>query len=283
MRVQGFVRFFHIHSVYSVGCALLLLVLSSSFVACKDEALIKKAAALEEENEQKTKKIQTLEATTEKLKKALKTSNESLSTLKKQVEANENREKLQETARQLGLLADQKLFATFKTTKGTMVAELFWQKVPQTVLNFVQLAEGKKEWTDPKTGKKTKRPLYAGTIFHRVIPNFMIQGGDPVGTGRGGPGYTFADEFHPSLKHDSAGVLSMANRGPDTNGSQFFITAAPTPHLDQRHSVFGKLVRGTELVHEIAAAEKAGPRQKARPKNDIILKRLLIGRGKPKP
>src|SRR5512147_2549650 len=130
------------------------------------------------------------------------------------------------------------LIATFKTSMGDIVVRLFEDKAPKTVENFVGLATGTKEWTDPKTGGKVKRPLYNGTLFHRVIPGFMIQGGDPLGSGTGGPGYRFADEFSPDLRHNKAGILSMANSGPNTNGSQFFITLAPTPHLDNRHSVF---------------------------------------------
>ncbi|HKA33310.1 MAG TPA: peptidylprolyl isomerase, partial [Candidatus Binatia bacterium] len=138
------------------------------------------------------------------------------------------------------------LYATIKTTMGDIVVHLFDDKAPKTVANFVDLATGKKEWTDPKTGQKTNRPLYNGTIFHRVIPDFMIQGGDPLGNGTGGPGYRFEDEFNADLRHSKPGILSMANSGPNTNGSQFFITVKPTPWLDGRHSVFGEVVKGQE-------------------------------------
>ena len=130
-------------------------------------------------------------------------------------------------------------WAKFDTSMGVIVCELEATRAPKTVANFVGLAKGTKQWTDPRTRESKATPLYNGTIFHRVIPNFMIQGGDPLGNGAGGPGYKFADEFHPSLRHDKPGTLSMANSGPNTNGSQFFITEKATPHLDNRHSVFG--------------------------------------------
>ncbi len=143
--------------------------------------------------------------------------------------------------------------ATLRTTMGDATVEFFPERVPVTVGNFVGLATGEKEWEDLETGETRTDPLYENVPFHRVIDDFMIQGGDPTGTGRGGPGYTFDDEFHPELKHDRAGVLSMANRGPDTNGSQFFITLGPQPHLDGRHAVFGRVVAGMGVVREIGA------------------------------
>lgn len=177
-----------------------------------------------------------------------------------------------------GVAAGEKLYATFETSMGNMVAELFWEKAPKTVANFVGLAEGTKEWTDPKTGKARNDSLYAGTIFHRVIPDFMIQGGDPLGRGTGGPGFRFEDEFHPALRHDGPGVLSMANSGPNTNGSQFFICEVSTPWLDDRHSVFGKVVTGTELIPQITGVDRDG---RDKPHTDVVLKAVKIGRGQP--
>ena len=130
--------------------------------------------------------------------------------------------------------------AVFDTTAGTMRCTLFPKQAPKTVDNFIGLAQGTKQWKDPLHGNPMTRPLYNGTIFHRVIPNFMVQGGDPLGNGEGGPGYSFEDEFSPSLKFDRPGRLAMANSGPNTNGSQFFITEVPTPWLDGKHTIFGQ-------------------------------------------
>src|SRR5271168_1851643 len=147
-------------------------------------------------------------------------------------------------------------YAIFETSQGNVVVKLFDKEAPKTVENFIGLAEGTKEFTDPMTGKKEKRAFYDGLVFHRVIPQFMIQGGCPRGDGRGDPGYRFADEFHPSLKHSKAGKLSMANSGPNTNGSQFFITVAPTPHLDNRHTIFGEVVEGQDIADKISNAPR---------------------------
>ena len=143
--------------------------------------------------------------------------------------------------------------AKFVTTEGPFTVQLFDEEAPLTVANFIGLAEGSKEWTDPRTGKKSNQPYYDGIIFHRVISGFMIQGGDPLGQGIGGPGYKFEDEFSPKLRHTKEGILSMANAGPNTNGSQFFITLGPTPHLDGKHSVFGEVVEGMDVVRKIGA------------------------------
>lgn len=167
------------------------------------------------------------------------------------------------------------MFAVMETNMGNIKIKLYQEKAPKTVERFVAFAEGTKEWTDPKTKQKVKKPLFDGTIFHRVIDGFMIQGGDPEGTGRGGPGEEFADEFHPELNHAKPGILSSANRGPNTNGSQFFITLAATPWLDQKHAVFGEVVEGMDIVQKIGKT-KTGPGDK--PVSDVVLKKVRIER-----
>ena len=167
------------------------------------------------------------------------------------------------------------VYADFNTSEGNFTIRLFDKEAPNTVANFVGLAEGTKEWTDPRTNQKSTQPFYDGIIFHRVIDGFMIQGGDPLGQGVGGPGYKFADEFHPSLRHNRPGILSMANAGPNSNGSQFFITLVPTPHLDNRHSVFGEVIEGMDVVQKIGKA-RTGPRD--RPVNDIVIQSVKIRR-----
>jgi peptidyl-prolyl cis-trans isomerase A (cyclophilin A) len=166
-------------------------------------------------------------------------------------------------------------YAIFETSQGNIVIRLLEKEAPKTVENFVGLAEGTKEFTNEKTGKKEKRPYYDGLIFHRVIPQFMIQGGCPQGTGTGGPGYKFADEFHPSLKHSTAGKLSMANAGPGTNGSQFFITVAATPWLDNRHSIFGEVVEGQDVANKISNVPRDGS---DRPRTPVTLEKVRIER-----
>ncbi len=163
----------------------------------------------------------------------------------------------------------EELYATFQTSAGEILVKLLPEKAPKTVENFLGLAEGTKEWTDPK-GQKVKRPLYDGTLFHRVIPRFMIQGGDPLGNGTGGPGYKFADEIGPDNRFNKPGLLAMANAGPNTNGSQFFITEIATPHLDRGHTIFGEVVKGVELIPQIARAGNAATR----------LDKVVITRGK---
>jgi peptidyl-prolyl cis-trans isomerase A (cyclophilin A) len=148
----------------------------------------------------------------------------------------------------------EQTYATFHTSMGEIVVRLMPEKAPKTVANFIGLAEGTKEWTDPRTRQKSKARLYDGTIFHRVIPDFMIQGGDPLGTGTGDPGYRFEDEIGPDNKFSKPGLLAMANAGPNTNGSQFFITEIPTPWLDKGHTIFGEVVKGGELVPKITRA-----------------------------
>jgi peptidyl-prolyl cis-trans isomerase A (cyclophilin A) len=167
------------------------------------------------------------------------------------------------------------IYAHVTTTQGSFTVRLFDKEAPQTVANFVDLAEGKKRWTDPASGAGVERPFYDGLIFHRIIDGFMIQGGDPKGDGTGGPGYEFADEFHASLRHDKPGILSMANAGPNTNGSQFFITLAPTPHLDNRHAVFGEVISGLDVIKQIGAAPTD---RRDRPLKDIAIERVAIER-----
>jgi len=142
------------------------------------------------------------------------------------------------------------------------------------VANFTGLADGSKEWTDPRSGRKVTQPYFDGTVFHRVIDGFMIQGGDPLGQGTGGPGFTFADEFHPKLRHSKAGMLSMANRGPNTNGGQFFITLAATPWLDDKHSVFGEVVDGMDVVKKIGSTATSKPGD--RPLKPITVESVTI-------
>jgi peptidyl-prolyl cis-trans isomerase A (cyclophilin A) len=168
------------------------------------------------------------------------------------------------------------LQAHFTTSEGQFTVKLFEEEAPKTVANFVGLAEGTKEWTNPKTREKVKQPYYDGLIFHRVIAGFMIQGGDPLGTGTGGPGFTFGDEFHPRLKHTKAGLLSMANAGPNTNGSQFFITLAPTPWLDNRHSIFGEVTEGLDVIEKIGATATSKPGD--RPLKPITIQSVTISR-----
>jgi peptidyl-prolyl cis-trans isomerase A (cyclophilin A) len=166
------------------------------------------------------------------------------------------------------------LYAHFTTSEGNFTVRLFDAETPNTVANFAGLADGSKEWTDPRSGRKVKQPYFDGTIFHRVIEGFMIQGGDPLGQGTGGPGYTFADEFHPQLRHSKAGILSMANRGPNTNGGQFFITLAATPWLDNKHSVFGEVVEGMEVVEKIGGTPTSKPGD--RPVKPITVQHVTI-------
>jgi peptidyl-prolyl cis-trans isomerase A (cyclophilin A) len=168
------------------------------------------------------------------------------------------------------------LYAHFITTEGNFTIQLFDQEAPRTVENFVGLAEGTKEWTDPRTGGKGTGPYYNGTIFHRVIDAFMVQGGDPLGKGTGGPGYKFADEFNKQRRHSKAGILSMANSGPNTNGGQFFITLAATPHLDDKHSVFGEVVEGMEVVKKIGKVATSKPGD--RPLKPITVESVTIER-----
>jgi peptidyl-prolyl cis-trans isomerase A (cyclophilin A) len=172
---------------------------------------------------------------------------------------------------------DGDLMVRFNTSMGVIEAKLYENRAPNTVANFVGLVTGTKDNINPNTDQPGAGPYYDGTILHRVIPNFMIQAGDPTGTGRGGPGYRFSDEFHAELKHSRPGILSMANAGPNSNGSQFFITEAPTPHLDNRHSVFGEVTSGLDLIGQIAGVP-TGPGDK--PLTDVVLTTVEIYRAK---
>ena len=168
------------------------------------------------------------------------------------------------------------LTATLHTNQGPLVIRLFPDHAPKTVRNFGELAEGGKQWTDPNTGQATTSKLYDGTIFHRVIPDFMIQGGDPLGSGRGGPGYKFADEIHPDLRFDRPYLLAMANSGPGTNGSQFFITVSATPWLNGKHTIFGEVIEGADVV-DLISRVKTGSQD--RPAEDVIVESVTVERG----
>lgn len=168
---------------------------------------------------------------------------------------------------------DPGTYAVFDTTQGTIVIKLFPKDAPKTVDNFVGLAKGTKEFKDPKTGQMVKRPLYDGLVFHRVIPDFMIQGGDPLGNGTGGPGYRFEDEFGSNRSFDKPGILAMANAGPNTNGSQFFITVAATPWLNNRHTIFGEVVEGYDVVEKISLVDRGG---NDRPLTPVVMRKVTI-------
>jgi peptidyl-prolyl cis-trans isomerase A (cyclophilin A) len=173
----------------------------------------------------------------------------------------------------------EKQYATLDTSLGKIVCELYPEVAPLTVKNFVGLAKGEQPWQEPKKKEIVKnKPLYSGTIFHRIIPNFMIQGGDPLGNGTGGPGYKFEDEFSDKVLFDKVGRLAMANSGPGTNGSQFFITVAKTPWLSGHHTIFGQVIKGQEIVDKIANAPRDA---NDRPSTEIILKSVIISSKKP--
>jgi peptidyl-prolyl cis-trans isomerase A (cyclophilin A) len=171
----------------------------------------------------------------------------------------------------------EELYATLSTSEGEIRVQLFPNHAPKTVANFTELAEGTREWTDPRTGSKGATPLYDGTIFHRVISGFMIQGGDPLGTGTGGPGYRFNDEIHPELAFTRPYLLAMANAGPGTNGSQFFITVAPTTWLTGKHTIFGEVAdaESRAVVDKIATTPTG---QMDRPLTDVVIEKVTIER-----
>ncbi|MEV6104484.1 peptidylprolyl isomerase [Streptomyces sp. NPDC051940] len=171
----------------------------------------------------------------------------------------------------------EQLYATLKTNHGDITVKLLPNYAPKTVKNFVDLAEGNREWTHPQTGERSTAKLYDGTVFHRVISGFMIQGGDPLGNGMGGPGYQFEDEFHPELSFNKPYLLAMANAGPGTNGSQFFITVGPTPHLNRRHTIFGEVedTASQKVVDSIATTATG---RNDRPVQDVVVESVLIER-----
>jgi peptidyl-prolyl cis-trans isomerase A (cyclophilin A) len=175
----------------------------------------------------------------------------------------------------VALPAEPGLYAIIYTTAGNIVCRLFEKDAPKTIANFVALATGTKAWTDPATGKVLHRPLYSGTIFHRVIPDFMIQAGDPLGDGTGSPGYTFADEFGGDHVFDHPGILAMANSGPDTNGSQFFITVAATPWLNHKHTIFGEVATGQDIADTISKVER---NDSDKPLTPVKILRIMIRR-----
>lgn len=168
-------------------------------------------------------------------------------------------------------------YAVLKTSLGDVAIKLFPDHAPKTVANFVELAEGKREWTDPESGEKTTRRFYDGLTFHRVIAGFMIQGGCPLGTGTGGPGYRFADEFHPELRFDRPYLLAMANAGPGTNGSQFFITVGPQPHLNNRHTIFG-VVADPDSEWTVDTISKVKTGRADRPVEPVVINSVEIER-----
>jgi peptidyl-prolyl cis-trans isomerase A (cyclophilin A) len=176
-----------------------------------------------------------------------------------------------------GVPVAETLYATLHTNRGPIRLELFPNHAPKTVRNFVELSEGTRDYVDPRTGQKGNGPYYDGTISHRVISGFMVQMGDPTGTGRGGPGYEFGDEFHPELRFDRPYLLAMANAGPGTNGSQFFITVGPTPHLNNRHTIFGQ-VADEESAKVIDAIANTPTNHSDKPLEDVVIERVEIQR-----
>ncbi|MEV7865427.1 peptidylprolyl isomerase [Streptomyces sp. NPDC088124] len=170
----------------------------------------------------------------------------------------------------------EQLYATLKTSQGDIELRLLPYHAPKTVKNFVELAQGEREWTHPATGRKTTEPLYDGTVFHRVMKGFMIQGGDPLGNGTGGPGYEFADEFHPELAFDKPYLLAMANAGPGTNGSQFFITVSPTDWLNRKHTIFGEVSgAASKKVVDAIISVPTNPGTN-RPLQDVVIESVVV-------
>ena len=221
------------------------------------------------ERDQYRDEVERLTARNERLEREA----DSLHARKLQMEGELKRALKREARYRLNLQDGQSLSARFETDKGNITCALWPDAAPMTVLNFVELAEGSREWTDPRTSAPSTAPLYDGTIFHRIIPEFMIQGGDPLGSGAGGPGYQFADEIDPMQTFNQHGLLAMANSGPNTNGSQFFITDRGTPaNLNGKHTIFG-LCEDLDVVEDIATAPRS---ENDRPKKDIRLNRVVI-------
>ena len=236
------------------------MLLLTLLIGCKDQDTL-------DENARLKQRVTDLERTNDRLERDA----EALKARATRLEADAASGQKKELLAELGLEPNGKLTATFVTSMGDIRCDLRVEEAPATVLNFVQLARGEKEWTDPSTHKKTKRPLYDGTIFHRVIPDFMIQGGDPLGNGTGGPGYQFADEVGSFTTFAHSGILAMANSGPDTNGSQFFITEGTPKHLNGKHTIFGDCGQ-LDIVAKIARV----PAKKDRPETDVVLKTVKI-------
>ncbi|MFN7146581.1 MAG: peptidylprolyl isomerase [Myxococcota bacterium] len=225
-------------------------------------------AEMEAEKAKLTQRVEDLERANARLEK----DNAALQARVKRVQEEEEQAKKQAGFEKLGLTEGKKLHATLRTSLGDIRCVLRPEQAPETVANFVGLATGERKWTDPKTGQETTKPLYDGTIFHRVIPEFMIQGGDPLGKGTGGPGYDFADEVGDFTRFDKPGLLAMANSGPDTNGSQFFITEGTPSHLNGRHTIFGDC-EDLDVVKKIARV-KTGRNDK--PVEDVVIKTITI-------
>ena len=239
----------------------LLLTTLSALSACKDQAMI-------DENAHLTQQVADLKRTNQRLQ----SDNEALGAKAKEAAELAEKEKRAQVLQKLGVTEGKKLHATFVTSLGDIHCTLRPDQAPETVTNFVQLAKGEKEWTDPRTNQPSTAPLYDGTIFHRVIPNFMVQGGDPLGKGIGGPGYQFADEVGSFTVFDHPGILAMANSGPDTNGSQFFITEGTPDHLNGKHTIFGDC-ENLDVVKAITSVERNG---QDKPATDVVLKTVTF-------
>lgn len=229
-------------------------------------------AEAKKENEALKQQVESLEMEKSRLKKDLEQKDKQLQSLRDQMKEAE----VTLITSRLGVTDPSiHLYAIMKTSLGDVTFDLHWKEAPRTVANFVELAEGKRAWKDPKTQQQVTRPFYDGLIFHRIIPDFMIQGGDPNGDGTGGPGYDFDDEFTPSMVFDRTGLLAMANRGPNTNGSQFFITTSTPRHLDQKHTIFGEVVKGMDVVTTMSKV-KTGAQD--RPETPVVINSLQIVR-----